>query len=123
MIFVPKIRFSRKGLPEGVSVGQSIFKKNRQMRASQTRKPLATNRSMEEQSGHFARSSDDAINDQVGSNPSVVPSHVSSPTPSLAEIVKEGVAAAPQTGGEELPSEDLKKQDEGALVNCMTLQW
>ena len=28
MIFVPKIRFIQKGLPAGVSVGQSIFKKN-----------------------------------------------------------------------------------------------
>ena len=98
MIFVPKVLFSRKGLPEGVSVGQSIFKKHVSRELQQT-------------------SSQDKISKKSG-----VRSSEQGPESTLEQIIKEGVEAEPPTGTEVDP-EESKKHEEGALVNCLTLQW
>lgn len=105
LIFVPKVLFSREGLPEGVSVGQSIFK-TRVIGQVRDRK--------QETSQGAAASSISAIEEMN--------EHKASDDVSLEKIVQEGVNAEPPRSTE-TKEEEYKKQEEGALVNCLTLQW
>lgn len=110
MMFLPKIRATRKGLPEGVSVGQSIFKKNPAHRAN-------SNVASAENSEQCANQNSEQCANQCEDKGN------RSNNSSFAELLMDAVTAEPIVESEEAQKEELKKQEEGALVNCMTLQW
>lgn len=125
MIFVPKIIFSRKGLSEGVSVGQSIFKLNvsREQLQDRSRSRQANNSDVREleqisEENHPAKDTE-----KPNSNPSEAMSGGSDNAhTTLEHIVKEGVKLKPCDSSELDPNES-KKQEDGALLINLTLQW
>ena len=105
LIFVPKVLFSWEGLPEGVSVGQSIFKTRAAGQVSDRR---------QEDSPDAVESNKSAIEEMQEIK--------TTDEASLEMIVREGVNSKPPSSTE-AREKDSKKQEEGALVNNLTLQW
>ena len=128
MIFVPKVAFARRGLPVGETVGQSIYKKKnsrqrgtslgggdsvpilesdaRKDSVSRSRGSISGDLSIEGQQSNpeeFMNAEDDGA--------SCSNSKVEFEGGPLVQDMSDGA------------KEDLRKQEEGALVNCMTLQW
>jgi len=104
MIFLPKIAYSRQGLPEGVTVGQSIFK-------SSTTTPTTSRKKAEQPAESSAVLSVQAENSN--NNAVMIMSPLDSGVASsIAELSSEMDLSTSKT-----------KQPDGALLNCLTLQW